>query len=106
MPASPLMSCRPFEWWLPPDPFEMLVVVGGPVPLPAVSGDDPPRAAIARPRRRHGVLRVVAPRRDGEETLEVAEGAAVLAGIRERTAGVDERQGLARLGRQVGDVDP
>src|SRR5689334_5168521 len=97
MPASPLIACCPFEPSSSPDSLEVRIVVGGPVEVTAVTSDDPPCAAIARPRSGDCVLGVVTARLLRQQTLEVAEGAAVLARIRERAPGVDQAKRVLRL---------
>ena len=80
-------------------------MVGGPVELPAVAGDDPPRTAVRGAGRRDRVLAVVAVVLVGEQLLAVAEDAAVVVGLGETGRPVDQVDRARRLRRQVGEPD-
>src|SRR3989449_11042712 len=60
------------------DPLERAVVVFGVIELAAAAGDDAPRAAVARSRRRHRVLAVIAAPALRQMGFAVAERPAVI----------------------------
>src|SRR5690349_10058506 len=75
-------------------------MVVGVVVLATLPGDDAPRPAVAHARRLHRVLAIVAAAARRQLALAVAEHCAV-ALIWEGPAGLDERERLARLRRQL-----
>jgi len=76
----------------------------GIVKLAALAGDDAPRAAVPGARRPHGIFAVVATSLYRQTLLKVSEHEAV-ALVWKRAALADQRDRLARLGRQFGSGD-
>src|SRR5688572_4612134 len=96
--AAARSACPLFD-----DPSEAAVVVVSVVILAAAPRHYATRAAIVRARRFHGVLAVIARLALRQAFLAILEGLAVLR-IRERAAGLDEDERLARFGGQSADL--
>src|SRR5262245_15441175 len=86
------------------DAPERPVVVFGVIELAATAGDDAARAPVPGAGRLHRVFAVVAALLLRQLAFPIAEHRAVL-GIRERTAGPDQRERLARLRGQLRNRD-
>src|SRR5690606_5200197 len=87
------------------DDHEGLVVVVGVVQLFLATGDESPRATVGAAGRLDRVLAVVTGGLRRQQLLPIAEGRAVLVGVRERPTAFDELPRLLHLGGEVGQRD-